>query len=485
MSLDTDKKKKILDLVKILEERKKSYKILSTELQEHQAQVLPYIKEKIEIDWKLVPEKKYILFQWGNGSWKTMVLMYIVSLLALGDLVFEYWLPYIWSKKEIWVVTKSWSNVTSTILPYLIGDYSPTRLPPETIKKIDNEKNIIYLKNWAKILIKTYDQGRERLQWGNPDFIGVDEEPTKTDVWDEIMVRARVPSCQLFLSMTPLSGFTPVYTFFYENENEIEGIDRRKTFLVSSLENKHIDHSWLLLLTEEQRKSRLYWQFVPTTWLVFSSFNRNTNVVPHFDPKDLWLETRFYAWLDFGLNHPTAFVLLAIDWDGNIFAFDGFCKSGMLLEDIASEIKRLRREYWIELEYIVADSAWKRERTELKKYGIQTTPADKFSKGENWESNRKAGIFLMNQLFHSNKLYISDKLMKSLVKELETHHYKNNWKDWDVVKENDDFIDALRYVIWSVKPKKVKTLAQDRFENKYWVEHNKNNYYKELYKQPY
>lgn len=75
--------------------------------------------------------------------------------------------------------------------------------------------------------------------------------------------------------------------------------------------------------------------------------------------------------------------------------------------------------------------------------------------------------------------------MKSLVKELETHHYADNWKDGAVVKENDDFIDALRYVIFSLKPSKVKSKAVEEFEKKHSVQYNNKHYYKKSYIQPY
>ena len=488
INLSADRKAEALRLLDIMEERKKDYWIISTKLQEHQLQVIPYIRDKVDKNWVLLPEYKWILFQWGNRSGKTFLLMYIVVCLALGELTETYWLPFLGKKKNIWLITKSGSNVDTTIVPYLLWDYSKTKIPPDAIKHIKNNNSrpeVITLKSGCKITILTYDQGRERLQWGTPDFIAVDEEPTDKWVWDEIMVRLSEWQSQMMLSMTPLSGLTPVYEFFYEREVPEWMADRRKTFLVSSLENEHWDHSGLLMLSPEEQKARMYGQFVPTTWLVFYAFNRKNNLIKHFNPKELWYGTKYYAWLDFWVNHPTAFVLLAIDTDWNAYAFDWFCRSNMLLEDIASEIKRLHREYWIEPEYIIADSAAKRERTELRKYWIITTPADKFSKWENGESNRKAGILKMNQLFTDCKLVVSDKLMKSLVKELETHHYADNWKDGAVIKENDDFIDALRYVIFSLKPTKVKSKAVEEFEKKYWVTHNKNNYYKESYIQAY
>lgn len=493
--MNIENKEQALQLLEVLEKRRKDYWLLSTKLQEHQQQVLPYIKEKVERDWKLVPEKKWILFQWGNRSGKTFLLMYICTILAMGELVYNYkdnkWnarLPYLGSKKNIWIVTKSGANVETTIIPYLFGDGSGAKIPPECIKHIKNNNGRpekITLVNGSVIRILTYDQGRERLQGWTPDFIAVDEEPTDEEVWTEIMVRLSGFQAQMMLSMTPLSWFTPVYQFFYEQELEEGQEDRRQVFLVNSLQNEHWDHSWLLMLSEEERKSRLYWQFVPTTWLVFYEFNRTKHVVPHFHPEKLWYWTRYYAGLDFWVNHPTAFWLVAVDTDGNSYIFDGFCKSNMLLSEMASEIKRLKRFYWIELEYIVADSAAKRERTELKRLWITTVWADKWSKGENGESNRKASILKVNQMLHNGKLYISDKLKKTLIKEFETHCYKDWGKDWDVIKENDDFVDAIRYVLWSLKQNKVKTKRQEQFEKKWWTPHSSSWYYKNNYKQPY
>lgn len=485
--LSQAEKRELIQMMEAYEERQKIYWITRTLLQPHQSQLIPSIVETIRIDKKSVPKYKFILFQGWNWSWKSFTWLYATSLLAIWDECRKYKLPYIWKRRLIWIVTKSSSNVTWVIEPYLLWDYSWARIPPELISKVVRDNSIlkrIILKNWTNIEIRTYDQWRERLQGWNPDFILVDEEPTDKWVWEELMVRARNPLAQIVLTMTPLSWLTPVYEFFYEWQVEEWEIDRRKIFVVSSLENKFADHSWLMFLSEQDRLMRIYWAFVPPEWIVYSSFIRSKHMVSHFNPKDLW-DVKYYWWIDFWVTHPTGFVLVAVDWDWNHYAFDGFLKSNMLLSDIASSIRWLISKYWIELEYIVWDSAAKRERTELAKLWIRTKPADKWSKWENGESNRKSSILKINQLFASWKLYISDTLKDSLVKELEQHSYKKSSKDWEVIKEWDDILDALRYLIWSVKTDKIKTTTQIKFENKYWVSYNKKWYYKTSFKQPY
>lgn len=87
--------------------------------------------------------------------------------MALGNLTKEYGLPYLGWKKNIWILTKSGSNVKNTIEPYLLGNGSITRIPPEKITKINKDNGIlksIVLSNNTTISILTYDQGSENLQ---------------------------------------------------------------------------------------------------------------------------------------------------------------------------------------------------------------------------------------------------------------------------------------------------------------------------------
>ena len=156
----------------------------------------------------------------------------------------------------------------------------------------------------------------------------------------------------------------------------------------------------------------------------------------------------------------------------------------MLIKDIVEWIKRSKIKHWIEYEYIVADTAAKREREELLSLWIRTRPADKWSKWESWESNRKAGIFKINQLLSDGKIYIAD-TCKELITEFEQHHYKDWKKDWEVEKTQDDALDAFRYWVFSYKPKTTKQIVKEWFRKQYGVAHSKYNYYEQLHNNPY
>lgn len=419
-------------------------------------------------DWRvskfLVEEDGEDNFYWFSLDWdhlyldynfivqhNTFVGCYITVLLALGYDTKKYNLPFIGVKKNIWIATKSGSNVKSTIMPYLLGDFSWTRIPEEMIEKVTQDNGIlkaVQLKNWCTIHIKTYDQWQENVQWGNPDFMWLDEEPVNQDVWGELKARTRTRLCEMLITMTPLNGLTGVYDFFFWNDNkELEA--KCKIYRVSSLDNPHTDKTWTLWMSAEEYRLRVDWSFENPTWLVYASFSRSKNIIPYYDPTREE-GYRFYRSIDFGTSHPTAIIFIAQDPDDNLYVYDEIRLANTELEEIVRQINQ--KSKWVEFEYFVRDSAAKREGLELeKRFGINTVPADKHSKWANDMSNRRTWILMINNLFHNEKLFIADSC-KLLIKELESHYYKDGAKkDWEVIKENDDLLDAMRYIIYMVK----------------------------------
>lgn len=473
---DYEAQRELKLLLTKLEERKEKYSILDVDVVNgtnkfppipQQAQLFNDFKNRLNlpIDERL----RYLLYYWGNGAWKTFIGAYICVLLALWHDGGKFNLPFIWSKKDIWIVTKSWSNVKSTIDRYLLWKKSPCKIPDMFIQKANYDNGIlksIFLKNGCKMWINTYDQGEDNLQGWEPDFIWLDEEPTKEAVWDELLARTRWRSAEMLITMTPLSGLTPIYRYFFEQKSE-EVRSKMKIYKVSALDNPHTDKTLTKGFSEEKYRLRVEGSFENPTWLVYNEFYASKHVVPHFDPK-LMGEVKYYRGIDFGTSHPTAVVFLAVDEDDNIYVFDEIRESDMLLSQLVKLIDNSSR--WYNFEYFVRDSAAKREGLELKALWINTIPADKKSKGANDMSNRRTWILQINDAFAQGKLLISDRCRK-LIRELETHYYKEGWKkDWEVEKENDDLIDALRYTIFMVKKNnKVNSLPLSirKFNEKY------------------
>jgi hypothetical protein len=155
---------------------------------------------------------------------------------------------------------------------------------------------------------------------------------------------------------------------------------------------------------------------------------------------------------------------VAVDGDGNHYVWDFWKKSDASLREIADKYKSMTRLY--DMGRCVGDSAARREAKELNlNYGMSVTPADKFSKGENGESNRRAGIFHINQLLADSKLMVSDRC-KDLIREFETHYYKDTERDGSVIKENDDGLDSARYALFSIRKDRMGS-QERKFRNEY------------------
>ncbi len=416
------------------------------------------------LDWdKLHMDRNFIVHH------NTLLWAYLTVLLALWRDWAKYNLPYIGTKNNIWILTKSWSNVKSVIHPYLLWDYSKTKIPEDMIEKVNLDNGIlkwILLKNWCEIHVKTYDQGSENLQGWSPDWVWLDEEPVKEDVFTEILARIRSVESEMLVTMTPLSWLTKIYEYFLEQESD-EVKTKSMVVQVSSMDNPFTDKTWALWLTDEEYKLRVIGTFENPTWLVYSSFHRQRHVIPHIEPKEFDDWMKYYRSIDFGTSHPTAVIFLAQDKDDNFYVFDEIREWNMSLDEIVTNINKKSKGY--EFVYTIRDSAAKREWLEVERLWLQTTPADKHSKWV-WDmSNRRTWILYINTLFKNNKLFISDRC-KLLIKELETHYYKEGWKrDWEVNKENDDLLDALRYAIFMIRHNKTKnkTIFDREFEKKY------------------
>lgn len=485
-NLSESKRQKIQDLTNKIKLIENSYWITQTKLLPHQQEIYDWAaatyRKWIRWVYKTVPRYKYVVMQWGNWVWKSFTLYYITALYAIWRKAKDYNLPYLWTKKNIVIVTQSSSNVRDYVEPYLLWEWSPTRIPPDLISKINKWPDSIKwieLKNWCKITIKTVEQWQKRLVWANPDLLVIDEPIEKDEVWNELLARLRAPEAQLLYWFTPINWYNSSYYFLYEQRSEEV---KNKTFLkvYTSTENTYQDHSTLEWMSEKERRMRLYWEFTPLTWLVYNEFSKGRNIIKHFHPKELGA-AKYYAWLDFWTSHPFWFVAIAVDSDWHYYIFDSATGSDVLLKDIANKIKDIKSKYWIEFEYIVADSAWKRERLELKQYWIKTEPADKWSKWANWESNRRASIMKVNQLLNDSNLYVWDNNIE-LIKEFSTHCYKNSSRDWEVIKENDDLLDAMRYCIFSIKPPKIVNNQMDAFEEKYWIKYSEINKFNNSYR---
>jgi len=471
-TLTIEERSNVNKLLKEIKERRSLYPLLDVKLNEDQTEFLNAVAERNE-DW--TPRYKIFVFLWGNGSWKTFTNMYITMLKSLGnELCRKYNLPEVGDAHLISINTTTWSNISKNLdKKYLLWTWTDNDVMKfpwyvnrenkwEIVKTVRWDKAIlkdIELKRGTSITFWTYDQGQARLQGAEPIWTSMDELPTRFDDLIEIVRGNRNKMGQLFISATPTNYNKKIHNYLF-NEKMKDTVFIRQ---VDSFNNKHADHSWMEGLSDEEIKIRRFWSFIPPEGLVYKEFNRDSNVVEHFSPNILGRNVRYYGSVDFGVKHPLAFLLIAVDEDGHIYIFDMFYKSGASMKEVADWVKAKKREYGIELEYIIADSAGARERLELKEEGIITKKAKKKQK-EGTMSNRRGWIMRINAELKKGSLIISDSdACKPLIEEMEVHHYKETGEDWTVEKTDDDALDALRYFVFSyLVPSEKKNLKRQR-----------------------
>lgn len=459
----------------------RDYWITQTKLLPHQQEVwdaCSQTKRKM-FNWEhlTVPKNKFVVMQWGNGVGKSFTLYYTTACFAIGRQWAKYNLPYVGSRKKIMIVTQSSWNVTEYVEPYLLGENSPCRIPPEMIapwgiKRGSECVKSIKLTNGCLITIKTVEQGQKRLVGANPDMLVVDEPIEKDEVWNELIARLRSPKAFLLYWFTPINWFNASYYFLYEQESE-KIRDTTRIIRCRSTENVYQDHTALLGLSETEKKMRIDGDFTPLTGLVYYAFDRNRHLIPPVNPKTMWEWTRFVWGLDFWTVHPFWFAAIAIDKDNRKYLFDSVKASNLSLKEIRDEVWKIEKKWGIKFERITADSAGKRERLELWLLWLKTEKAKKWKDLETWEKGRTSSILLINNEFKNDKILIGwerDGINDEFVKELQNHCYapSGNW----VIKENDDILDAFRYAYIDIKKEKVKTVAEKRFEEKWGVKNN-------------
>lgn len=457
-ALEYDQRVKVEEIIKELKLRKQRYPILDFTPQPFQQEFVEAVAARNE-DW--TPKYKFIILIGWNGTGKTLLFSYITQLKAMGKMCEQYNLPYIWDASIVKVVTSTGSQVQENIEPYMLWTgteddiikfpwYLNSKSTWEIVKRIRKDKDIlknVELINWTSLFYGSYDQWQARLQGWSPDLTWIDEVPTRWEDFRELIRWTRKKNAQFIMSFTPTNYNQQIHDWVFGGQKN--KFVRR----VDAFENKFADHSWMEGLSEDELRIVRFWEFTPPTWLVFKNFRRNAtkdnpwSVCEHIHPNKMGTKVKYYWALDFWVNHPMAFLFIAVDEDGHTYVFDEIYEKGLLLSDLVSEVKSKLDEYWIELEYVVADSAGWRERLELQNMGLRTKKAKKKTK-ENNMSNVRGGILKVNQMLWLGKLIISDKC-ENVIREFQTYHYKGQWADGTVNKEWDDAMDALRYFIFS------------------------------------
>lgn len=197
------------------------------------------------------------------------------------------------------------------------------------------------------------------------------------------------------------------------------------------------------LIKTYQASEALYKRFVLGEWTgndlqVYPQFNVKIHTVPASDVDIDYKQMRkSFLSVDYGSNHPTAILLISRTYDGEYVVSRELKLTTTAPSDIVNKISLLYQELadqGVTLSPIYIDPSAAALKDELRKVGIDYINAF---------NSHKDGIATVRSFLALSKLIIFD-TCTNLVNEFYSYQFKNENSD-DVVKLEDDFVDALRY----------------------------------------
>ena len=426
-----------------------------------------YVPRPWQANW-LNSHKKMVVALCANQVGKSMTIAYKASMAARCKYPDWYKGIRITDRAPvIFVVGLTSEEVRDSIQTKLIGpnidDPSGGMIPPSDIIKITKRANVpgaadtIFVKHplgQAQIVLKTAEQGRERLQGATVDLVIIDEEPPR-DVLNELVARTAKANGQLCIGFTALKGMSEVYVFLTEQPDTVVEIVHAGW---NAIDAPHLSEESIRVMREIYKDNPAELQArstgIPTV---------GKGQIYPFPPDDysgrmfkIRDHMRRIIAMDVGWTHPTAALIGAYDDDSDIlYIYDEHCLEAKPPATHASSIKR-----WGDYT-IVMDTASlqtnKNDGTTL--YGMYEFEFD----GPDWEQipeekrtvqladntagSVMSGIARTYQRFDEGRIYISENCPK-LLAELKMYRYDE--KTGKIVKKKDDLCDALRYMVTSL-----------------------------------
>jgi PBSX family phage terminase large subunit len=290
--------------------------------------------------------------------------------------------------------------------------------------------------NGSRIMLRSWEN-IETLRGQFFDFIVMDEVAQYKNFWvnwQEVLRpcltdrRGRV----LFIS-TPL-GFNHFYDLYNKPEY--------KSFHFTSYDNPYLPVEELDKAKEEIPEDRFAQEYLAdfrkTQGLVYKEFSRERHVTDE-QPKQV-IDT--ILGIDFGYTNPAAIIPIKIDSDNNYWILDEWYKSKQTTEQIAEQAMLYKSTK------VYPDPAEPDRIEILRKSGLNCREVSK---------DIVAGVDNVRELFKQGRIHINPDC-KNLIYELETYRYPDKKPEKNEeekpVKENDHALDALRYALYTHKPKK-------------------------------
>lgn len=289
----------------------------------------------------------------GNRSGKTILGAFIAVAWCLGKRYFEgepVWeyikdLPIPEPPNNVWLVGLDFGVLRDVIWYEKMrhGKNHPPFLPDDgSIRKVSDGDFQVFFENGSLLTGKSADAGREKFQGASIDLVWIDEE-CEADVYDECYQRTVDCGGRILLTLTPLTDInsgvrTPWVFDLYEESRTNKDLmfcqlSTLNSPFVPEEEKKRLLEKWT---GNPEEGARLYGKFVRRSGLVYPIWDSTKHVCRPFVIPQHW--QRIVS-IDPAATGVTAAVWLAIDDDGNMFAYKEYYERDMIVSEHAKGIK--------------------------------------------------------------------------------------------------------------------------------------------------
>lgn len=335
-------------------------------------------------------------------------------------------------------------------------------LPRHQIRHWDNKVGCVYLKNGSQIWLKSCEQELETFGGVSIHWAHCDEEPPGVKgkkIYDELLMRTAEYRGKLWFTLTPVSGMSWTYEELIEKAAYDDDIyyveaDARENPFIPLDELESIAKK----LSQDELEMRLKGKYIQFSGLVYKQFNKDLHCIAPFEIPSDWPK---YRAIDHGINrdHPTVCLWAAVSPKGEVYVYDEYFQSDKTIRENCQNILGITGKD--KIAWTVIDPATeardpqtgKTNRNEYRDCGIPTK-AERTDK--NAGINRVQQMLLNDTVTERPMLYVFNTCY-NLLREFSRyrwHEYRGSGdqRSNDVVKINDDGLDALRYLIMS-KPR--------------------------------
>ena len=290
----------------------------------------------------------------GNRSGKSELGAFLAVAWALGKDYFKgepAWefvkeLPIPDGPNNVWVVGLSFGVLRDVIWYEKLrhGKNHAAFLPDDgSIENVKDGDFQVFFKNGSIITGKSADAGREKFQGASVDLVWIDEE-CEADVFDECYQRTVDCAGKIILTLTPLidiaSGVrTPwVFDLFteFQHGNTLYAFNQ-----LSMINSPYVPEEEKQLALKKwaghpEEGARLYGKFVRRSGLVYPEWDARVHVVPVRPLPRHWQRI---VTIDPAATGVTAALWIAVDDDGNLWAYREYYEREKIVSEHAKAIK--------------------------------------------------------------------------------------------------------------------------------------------------